>query len=73
MLVSHVGMIIKINFEKNKILYEGIALGKMHGCESGQLALSWLLHHGDVVSQVGTTKINNMEENLNFLKARLTQ
>ncbi|MCO5559394.1 hypothetical protein L7F22_012993 [Adiantum nelumboides] len=63
------------NFEKNKVLYERIAiLAQKHGCTTGQLALAWVLHQGDdVVPIPGTTKTKNFDENMAALKVKLSK
>eukprot|EP00252_Welwitschia_mirabilis_P021170 TRINITY_DN534_c0_g2_i1.p1 TRINITY_DN534_c0_g2~~TRINITY_DN534_c0_g2_i1.p1 ORF type:complete len:361 (+),score=41.53 TRINITY_DN534_c0_g2_i1:42-1085(+) len=62
------------NLEKNKIAYErlcGIASNK--GCSPSQLALAWVHHQGsDVVPIPGTTKVKNLEENIDALSVKLT-
>ena len=38
------------NLEKNKVLFERVALlAKKHDCTPGQLALAWLMHQGENV------------------------
>ena len=63
------------NLEKNKQLYLKIEeLAKKHQCSPAQLALSWVLHQGDdVVPIPGTTKIKNLDSNIDSLKVRLTE
>ncbi|XVF57259.1 hypothetical protein PTKIN_Ptkin06aG0190500 [Pterospermum kingtungense] len=62
------------NFQKNKVLYQQIEkLAKKHGCTPAQLALAWVLHQGDdVVPIPGTTKIKNLDSNIDSLKLKLT-
>ncbi|XBI18146.1 hypothetical protein VPH35_060013 [Triticum aestivum] len=63
------------NLEKNKQLYLKMEeLAKKHQCSPAQLALSWVLHQGDdVVPIPGTTKIKNLDSNIDSLKVRLTE
>ncbi|KAH0640316.1 hypothetical protein KY290_008992 [Solanum tuberosum] len=62
------------NLEKNKALYTRFAnLAAKHGCTPPQLALAWLLHQGDdVVPIPGTTKIKNLNDNVQSLGVKLT-
>ncbi|XP_011621633.2 perakine reductase [Amborella trichopoda] len=62
------------NFEKNKSIYIRITnLAGKYGCTPAQLALAWVLYQGDDVAPIpGTTKIKNLDENLESLKLRLT-
>jgi aryl-alcohol dehydrogenase-like predicted oxidoreductase len=62
------------NVEKNKILYERVAvLAKKYNCTPGQLALAWVMHQGDdVVPIPGTTKIPNLDENMGAALVKLT-
>lgn len=64
------------NLVKNKIIYERVAaLAKKYGCSPGQLALAWVCNQGDdrvsVVPIPGTTKVANLDENLDALKVKL--
>ncbi|KAK8633863.1 hypothetical protein V6N13_014698 [Hibiscus sabdariffa] len=63
------------NLEKNKILYLKIEkLAEKHRCTPAQLALAWVLHQGDdVVPIPGTTKIKNLDSNIDSLKVKLTE
>ncbi|XP_076956099.1 putative aldo-keto reductase 3 [Bidens hawaiensis] len=63
------------NLEHNKILYERInELATKKGCTTSQLALAWLHHQGnDVVPIPGTTRIENLEQNIGALSVKLTQ
>ncbi|XP_039140919.1 perakine reductase-like [Dioscorea cayenensis subsp. rotundata] len=62
------------NFEKNKVLYACLTnLSEKHHCTPSQLALAWLLHQGsDVVPIPGTTKMENLENNIGSLNIKLT-
>ncbi|XP_072973560.1 probable aldo-keto reductase 1 [Typha angustifolia] len=63
------------NLEKNKILYARLEnLAVKHICTPAQLALAWVLHQGDgVVPIPGTTKVNNLDENIYSLSVKLTE
>ncbi|WVZ54074.1 hypothetical protein U9M48_004938 [Paspalum notatum var. saurae] len=63
------------NLEKNKQIYQRMEeLANKHRCSPAQLALAWVLHQGDdVVPIPGTTKIKNLDTNINgALKVKLT-
>ncbi|KAM7279003.1 hypothetical protein ACFE04_006137 [Oxalis oulophora] len=63
------------NLEKNKVLYTRLAdLAKRHGCTPSQLAIAWVCHRGkDIIPIPGTTKINNLHNNIGSLAVKLTQ
>ncbi|XP_022744515.1 perakine reductase-like [Durio zibethinus] len=63
------------NLDRNKILYLKIEkLAEKHGCTPAQLALAWVLHQGDDVAPIpGTTKIKNLDSNIDSLKVKLTE
>ncbi|XP_052887685.1 perakine reductase-like [Gossypium arboreum] len=49
-------------------------LAEKHGCTPAQLALAWVLHQGDDVSPIpGTTKIKNLDSNIESVKVKLTK
>jgi len=61
------------NFTKNLDLVKSIEeISKQKGCTPGQLALAWVLRKPGVVTIPGTTKIENLEENLGALKVTIT-
>ncbi|KAD7478117.1 hypothetical protein E3N88_01253 [Mikania micrantha] len=62
------------NIEHNKILYERVnELARKKGCTTSQLSLAWVHHQGnDVVPIPGTTKIENLEQNIGALSVKLT-
>ncbi|KAL8211366.1 hypothetical protein R6Q57_005803 [Mikania cordata] len=62
------------NVEHNKILYERVnELASKKGCTPSQLSLAWVHHQGnDVVPIPGTTKIENLEQNIGALSVKLT-
>jgi aryl-alcohol dehydrogenase-like predicted oxidoreductase len=64
-----------VNFQKNLDLVDHIEkLAKHKGCTPAQLALAWLLHQGDdIVPIPGTTRVENLEENVGALGVTLTQ
>ncbi|XP_043722956.1 probable aldo-keto reductase 2 [Telopea speciosissima] len=63
------------NLEQNKRIFErvnGIAMKK--GCTPSQLALAWVHHQGDDVCPIpGTTKIENLNQNIGALSVKLTR
>lgn len=63
------------NLEHNKMLYERVsAIAEKKGCTPSQLALAWVHHQGkDVVPIPGTTKIQNLQQNIGALSVKLTQ
>ncbi|KAJ1385144.1 NADP-dependent oxidoreductase domain [Sesbania bispinosa] len=63
------------NFDKNKIFYYRLEkLAEKHGCTSSQLALAWMLHQGDdVVPIPGTTKIKNLDNNIDSCEVKLSK
>nr|XP_043625450.1 auxin-induced protein PCNT115-like [Erigeron canadensis] len=62
------------NFEHNKAVYERInEMAQKKKCTLSQLALAWVLHQGDDVAPIpGTTKIENLDQNLGALAVKLT-
>ncbi|KAK9050534.1 hypothetical protein SSX86_030496 [Deinandra increscens subsp. villosa] len=62
------------NLKHNTILYERVnALASKKGCTPSQLSLAWVHHQGnDVVPIPGTTKIENLEQNIGALSVKLT-
>ncbi|KAG2694087.1 hypothetical protein I3760_08G124900 [Carya illinoinensis] len=63
------------NLEKNKTIYTRIeSLARKHKCSPAQIALAWVLEHGnDVVPIPGTTKIKNLDSNIGSLKVKLSE
>ena len=48
-------------------------MAQRKGCTLAQLALAWVLHQGDDVAPIpGTTKIENLNQNLGALGVTLT-
>ncbi|KAI3798212.1 hypothetical protein L1987_33482 [Smallanthus sonchifolius] len=62
------------NLEHNKNLYERVnEIASKKGCTPSQLSLAWVHHQGnDVVPIPGTTKIENLEQNIGALSIKLT-
>ncbi|KAJ9701270.1 hypothetical protein PVL29_006563 [Vitis rotundifolia] len=62
------------NLEHNKILYERVSeIATRKGCTPSQLALAWVHHQGDDVCPIpGTTKIENLNQNIGALLEKLT-
>ncbi|KAL7617976.1 hypothetical protein Lser_V15G01924 [Lactuca serriola] len=62
------------NLENNKMLYERVsAIAVKKGYTPSQLALAWVHHQGkDVVPIPGTTKIENLQQNIGALSVKLT-
>ncbi|KAM7491566.1 hypothetical protein LguiA_034487 [Lonicera macranthoides] len=62
------------NLEHNKNLYERVnEMATRKGCSPSQLALAWVVHQGnDVVPIPGTTKIENLNQNIGALSVKLT-
>jgi len=62
------------NFQKNLDLVRHVEeVASRKGCTPAQLALAWLLHQGDdIVPIPGTTRVQNLEENLGALGVTLT-
>jgi len=63
------------NIESNLKLVEGIKeIASRRGCVAAHVALAWVLCQGDhIVAIPGTTKLANLETNLEALKCRLTE
>ncbi|AEE33724.1 NAD(P)-linked oxidoreductase superfamily protein [Arabidopsis thaliana] len=62
------------NLDHNKILFEKVsAMSEKKGCTPAQLALAWVHHQGDDVCPIpGTTKIENLNQNIGALSVKLT-
>ncbi|KAL7106024.1 hypothetical protein ACP275_07G084800 [Erythranthe tilingii] len=62
------------NLEHNKKLFEVLSdMANEKGCTPSQIALAWLHHQGNDVSPIpGTTKIDNLNENIGALSVKLT-
>ena len=56
------------------MLYERVSvIAVKKGCTPSQLALAWVHHQGkDVVPIPGTTKIENLQQNIGALSVKLT-
>ncbi|XP_010547656.1 PREDICTED: probable aldo-keto reductase 4 [Tarenaya hassleriana] len=62
------------NLPGNKVIYEKMAaMAEKKQCTPGQLALAWVHHRGDDVCPIpGTTKIENLDQNIGALSVKLT-
>ncbi|KAH9657749.1 putative aldo-keto reductase 2 [Citrus sinensis] len=62
------------NLEHNKKLFERVnEIAAKKGCTPSQLALAWVHHQGDDVCPIpGTTKIENLNQNIKALSVKLT-
>ena len=62
------------NLEHNKIVFEKVqAIATRKSCTPAQLALAWVHHQGDDVCPIpGTTKIENLNQNIGALSVKLT-
>ncbi|XAR62341.1 Perakine reductase [Bertholletia excelsa] len=62
------------NLEHNQNVFEQIKeTALMKGCTPGQLALAWVHHQGDDVCPIpGTTKVENLDQNIGALSVKLT-
>ncbi|KAL5834600.1 hypothetical protein ACOSQ3_014177 [Xanthoceras sorbifolium] len=62
------------NLEHNKQLFERVnEIAAKKGCTPSQLALAWVHHQGDDVCPIpGTTKIENLDQNIKALSVKLT-
>ncbi|GAA0160383.1 reductase [Lithospermum erythrorhizon] len=62
------------NIEQNKTIFERVnEMAGRKGCTPGQLALAWVHHQGDDVCPIpGTTKAENLNQNIGALSVKLT-
>ncbi|KAJ6814213.1 putative aldo-keto reductase 2 [Iris pallida] len=62
------------NVEQNLYIFERVnELASIKGCTPSQLALAWLHHQGNDVCPIpGTTKIENLKQNIGALSVKLT-
>ncbi|XP_074306869.1 putative aldo-keto reductase 2 [Silene latifolia] len=62
------------NMEKNKLIFERVnEIAAKKGCTPAQLALAWVHHQGDDVCPIpGTTKVENLNQNIGALSVKLT-
>ncbi|KNA12253.1 hypothetical protein SOVF_127640 [Spinacia oleracea] len=62
------------NIEHNKHIFERVSeIATRKGCSPGQLALAWVHQQGDDVCPIpGTTKIENLNQNIGALSVKLT-
>ncbi|CAN1249656.1 Probable aldo-keto reductase 2 [Linum perenne] len=63
------------NMDHNRTLFDRVTeLANRKGCTTSQLALAWVHHQGDDVCPIpGTTKIENLNQNIGALSVKLTQ
>ncbi|PNY14703.1 aldo/keto reductase, partial [Trifolium pratense] len=63
------------NLQHNQTIFEKVnELAAKKGCTSSQLALAWLHHQGNDVCPIpGTTKIENLNQNIGALSIKLTR
>jgi len=62
------------NVDQNKTVFERVnEMATRKGCTAAQLALAWVHHQGaDVVPIPGTTKLENLKQNIGALSVKLT-
>jgi aryl-alcohol dehydrogenase-like predicted oxidoreductase len=62
------------NLKKNKLIFERVnEMATRKGCTPSQLALAWVHHQGEDVCPIpGTTKIENLNQNIGALSVKLT-
>ncbi|KAL6545608.1 hypothetical protein OROGR_009482 [Orobanche gracilis] len=62
------------NVSSNVLVYQGISeMASRKDCTPSQLALAWVHHQGDDVSPIpGTTKIENLNDNMGALSVKVT-
>lgn len=62
------------NLTKNGIIFERVnEMATKKGCTPSQLALAWVHHQGNDVCPIpGTTKIENLNQNIGALSVKLT-
>ncbi|XP_020245567.1 probable aldo-keto reductase 2 isoform X1 [Asparagus officinalis] len=63
------------NLEQNITLFERVSeMASRKGCTPSQLALAWVHHQGNDVCPIpGTTKIENLKQNIGALSVKLTK
>ncbi|XP_020250989.1 probable aldo-keto reductase 2 [Asparagus officinalis] len=63
------------NLEQNITLFERVSeMASRKGCTPSQLALAWVHHQGNYVCPIpGTTKIENLKQNIGALSVKLTK
>jgi aryl-alcohol dehydrogenase-like predicted oxidoreductase len=62
------------NLEHNKALFDRVNdIASKKGCTPSQLALAWVHHQGNDVCPIpGTTKIENLKQNIGALSVKLS-
>ncbi|CAN1346667.1 Probable aldo-keto reductase 2 [Linum perenne] len=63
------------NLDHNKTIFERVTeIANRKGCSTSQLALAWVHHQGDDVCPIpGTTKIENLNQNIGALSVKLSR
>ncbi|KAL5707103.1 hypothetical protein ACHQM5_025191 [Ranunculus cassubicifolius] len=63
------------NLEHNAMLFQRVnEIAKRKGCTPSQLALAWVHHQGNDVCPIpGTTKIENLKQNIGALSVKLSE
>lgn len=63
------------NLAQNALIFDRVRqMAKRKGCTTSQLALAWLHHQGpDVCPIPGTTKVENLDQNIGALSVKLTR
>ncbi|KAM7266559.1 hypothetical protein ACFE04_004456 [Oxalis oulophora] len=74
LLGNHLPRFQAENLEHNQKLYDRVQeIAAKKSCTPSQLALAWLHHQGDDVCPIpGTTKIENLNQNIGALSVKLT-
>lgn len=64
----------KDNLESNKVVFDKVTeMAARKGCTPSRLALAWVHHRGEDVCPIpGTTKIENLNQNVEALSVKLT-
>ena len=72
--VQYLPRFLPENLEHNKCIFERVSeIAAKKGCTPAQLALAWVHHQGDDVCPIpGTTKIENLNQNIGALSVKLT-
>ncbi|KAK9725861.1 hypothetical protein RND81_05G174500 [Saponaria officinalis] len=62
------------NIEQNKLIFDRVSeMAAKKGCTPAQLALAWVHHQGEDVCPIpGTTKIENLNQNIGALSVKLS-
>lgn len=73
-MLQHLPRFQPENLQQNQIIFDKVnELAAKKGCTPSQLALAWLHHQGNDVCPIpGTTKIENLNQNIGALSVKLT-